>query len=67
MSDTTRKQRGLRRAVIALAGLALLIAATAGLGTGSAAAHPHHSAHQSRFGESPFGGQGWGHPPKHND
>jgi len=62
MSDSTRKPRRLRRAATALAGLALLTATTVGLGTGSAVAGQHHSAHQSRIGD-----HGWGHPSGPND
>jgi hypothetical protein len=62
MSDTTRNQRSWRRAATALAGLALLAATTAGIGTGAAAADQHHSAHQSRFGD-----HSWVHPSPPND
>lgn len=62
MSDTNRKPRGSRRALAALAGLALLVATAAGVGTGAAAADQHDSAHHSRFGD-----HGWGHRSGPND
>jgi hypothetical protein len=62
MSDTSRNPRRLRRGIAALAGLALLVATAASLGTGAAAADQHHSAHQSRFGE-----HGWGRSAAPND
>jgi hypothetical protein len=57
MSDTARNPRRLRRRALALAGLALLVATSAGIGTGPAAASSHHYAHQSSFhpGNGPFG------------
>ena len=73
MSDTTRKPRRLRRGALALTGLALLLATAAGLGTGSALANSHGSAHQSRFGDQggawnhPSPANGWGHPSPPND
>jgi hypothetical protein len=47
VTDTTKNPRGLRRAALALTALALLVAAFAGLGTGSAAAK------QGRGGSDP--------------
>jgi hypothetical protein len=49
MSETTKNPRRLRRAVLALSGLALLVAATAGAGIGSAAASSHHASHHPQF------------------
>jgi hypothetical protein len=60
VTDTTRNPRGLRRAVVALTALVLLVAATAGLGTGSAAAK------QGRGGNDPHFRHGHNHiPPFH--
>ncbi len=49
MTDTTRNPRGLRRAALALTALALLIAATAGLGTGSAVAKQGRGSNAPHF------------------
>ena len=49
MTDTTRNPRGLRRAALALTAFALLVAAIAGLGAGSAAAKQGRGGGDSHF------------------